>query len=487
MHPVITVVSLGPGPVDMLTLQSLHAIEHAEKLILRTAHHPCVEYLNSREISFDTLDQFYESADNFDQMHEQMAQHLWKIAKQNAIVYCVPDIQNDLSVSSLIHSKPDSAKIHFLPGISLTDYLLSRLPDSCSRDTVHSAPASQLSSVPISPAEGQLISEIDSQVMAGIIKLRLQHYYADDKKIYFFRSSISTKGTIAVIPLYELDRQKAYDHTVAVYIPPDAFLHQTVYSFDDLMRIMNLLRSDRGCSWDRKQTHASLRPYIIEEAYEAAQAIDNESPEELCEELGDLLLQVAFHSSIGESLEEFSSTDVISGISKKMIRRHPDVFTEDHSLTAEKDWEKIKSTEKGFSSRGEALKAVARALPALMRASKVQKRAADIGFDWNSPAECVYKIHEEADEVSSALHSGAHIEEEIGDLLFSCVNVARLAHLDPEELLQKAIDKFIHRFCAMENAALQDNKPLQTLTFHEMNVYWSAVKKKERNSDSFDQ
>ena len=487
MLPRITVVSLGPGPVEMMTIESLRILENAQILYLRTNQHPCASYLQSKSIPFETMDSFYESSDDFDRMHEKMALLLWQAAAKKEVVYAVMDPQHDFSIKALRQAKPHNGKITVIPGISFTDSLLARLPDEYPHDTVHTVLASRLDQVLISPAEGQLICEIDSREIAGIIKLQLLQYYSDSKTVVFFRSLVETKGTPASIPLYELDRQKTYDHTVAVYLPPDDFLHQYSYSCNDLLKIMDILRDEHGCPWDKKQTHQSLRPYLIEEAYETVQTIDDGDPDALCEELGDVLLQIAFHASIAKQAEEFLPSDISTCICRKMIRRHPDVFSHNQSLSGSRDWDRIKNDEKGFSTQGQALQSVARALPALIRAAKVQKRAADVGFDWNAPEECIYKIHEEADELSAAISAGSNIEEEIGDLLFSCVNVARLAKTDPEELLHKAADKFTERFCAMEEAALADGKPIHSLTFPEMNVYWSAVKRNEANSRKIDQ
>ena len=246
---------------------------------------------------------------------------------------------------------------------------------------------------------------------------------------------------------------------------------------------MALLRGENGCPWDREQTHQSLRKYLLEEAYEAAGAIDEEDPDHLADELGDVLLQVVFHASVGESHGEFSIGDVTTAICRKMIYRHAHIFGTDQCATAKEvadNWEKLKKAEKGLHTQGEVLADVSRSLPALTRAHKVQKKAANVGFDWDAPLEALPKVHEEAEEVRAELEAGHDPAEELGDLLFSCVNVTRLCGLEAERLLELATEKFIRRFSAMENLIKCDGKSLEGLTLSEMDVYWNQVKSAQK-------
>ena len=201
----------------------------------------------------------------------------------------------------------------------------------------------------------------------------------------------------------------------------------------------------------------------------------------MADELGDVLLQVAFQASIGAQYGTFELSDITTAICKKMIHRHRHIFGSDHCETAQDvvdNWEKIKKEERGFKTQSEVLQGVTRGLAPLMRAGKVQKKARDVGFDWDDPLEALQKVHEEADEVANAIQEkdAAHLEEEIGDLLFSCVNVSRLCGVEAETALQRATEKFVNRFTAMENAILRDGKCLKDLTLSEMDVYWNRVK-----------
>lgn len=257
------------------------------------------------------------------------------------------------------------------------------------------------------------------------------------------------------------------------------------YSLDDLMEIMSILRSPEGCPWDREQTHSSLKKYLLEEAYEVMEVIDYEEKDLLCEELGDLLLQIVYHAKIGEEDGTFTMEDVITGISKKMVSRHTHVFGDDVAETAEDvltNWEKNKKIEKGMELHAEALHSIPKILPALVRSYKVQKKAAKFGFDWKNIDGALDKVNEEVLEVKEAmeLKDKNKLHEEFGDLLFAMVNVARFLDIDPEFALQDATNKFNHRFEKMELKALSDGKTLENMALEEMDQYWEKVKKDER-------
>ena len=254
------------------------------------------------------------------------------------------------------------------------------------------------------------------------------------------------------------------------------------YSFEDFLGIMDTLRSKDGCPWDKAQTHESLRQYLIEEAYEAVDAIDNQDMDNLCEELGDVLLQIVFHAKIESEKNGFTMDDVIDGVSKKMIRRHTHIFSDDVANTPEevmRTWENNKKAEKGFETDTQAVKNVPRSLPALMRAEKVQKKAADSGFDFENINQTIEKAKEEFQEFSEALFDGkGNVEEEFGDILFSFVNIARFLKINPEFALTNAVEKFINRFEYVENTALRGGKSLSGLTQEELDYYWSQSKRK---------
>ena len=253
------------------------------------------------------------------------------------------------------------------------------------------------------------------------------------------------------------------------------------YTFEDLKEIVKKLRGEGGCPWDREQTHQSIKDCLIEEAYEAAEAIDSGIDGKMYDELGDVLLQVVFHAQIASEEGRFDMSDITNAISEKMIRRHPHVFADGsakNSVEVLEKWEEIKKEEKGEVSASETLMSVSSYLPSLTYARKVQKKAAKVGFDWDNWQEPLGKVLEETDELKEAIENGTNIEEELGDLLFSVVNVSRFAGVDPENALKKATAKFIKRFKEVESAAKAKGKNLEDMTLAEMDKLWDETKKK---------
>lgn len=251
------------------------------------------------------------------------------------------------------------------------------------------------------------------------------------------------------------------------------------YNVQDLVDIVKVLRAPGGCQWDAQQTHESIRRNFLEEAYEVAEAIDQQSTEHLQEELGDVLLQVVFHTSIEEEEGRFNLDDVANGVCQKLIFRHPHVFGDvTISSTGEilANWEELKKKEKGQSTQADAVDAVARSLPALWRAEKVQKKAAKVGFDWDSVDGAVDKLSEELDEVKEAINGHGDPAEELGDLLFAAVNVARFLKVDPEDALQAACDKFAARFRRVEEAVTAQGKQMEDMSLTELDDIWNAIK-----------
>lgn len=260
------------------------------------------------------------------------------------------------------------------------------------------------------------------------------------------------------------------------------FTIKETYQFEDLLRIMEILRGENGCMWDRQQDHHSIRRNFIEETYEVCEAIDNEDVDLLKEELGDVLLQIVFHTRIEEEKGTFNINDVADGVCKKLIYRHPHIFGDvDVSSTEEilTNWDALKQIEKDQKSATDTLNSVARSLPALIRSEKVQHKAAKTGFEWENIRGALDKVQEELDEVNRAVEGDGNLPEEIGDLLFASVNVARFANIDPEEALNKTTDKFIRRFAYVEQTATAQGKRMEDMTLRELDALWNEGKSKE--------
>ncbi|RME68296.1 MAG: nucleoside triphosphate pyrophosphohydrolase [Nitrospirae bacterium] len=253
--------------------------------------------------------------------------------------------------------------------------------------------------------------------------------------------------------------------------------------FERLLKIMEQLRSEDGCPWDRAQTHETLKSYLIEEAYEVLEALDRKDPEKIKEELGDLLFQIVFHAQIAREEGVFSMEDVLEKINQKMVSRHPHVFGQDRVNTKEEvleRWDEHKKREGKL--KDSLMEGLPRALPALLKALRAQERAERVGFDWDDTEGIFEKIKEETEELRQAIKANDHeaVFSEIGDLLFSIVNLSRHLKVNPEEALRRATDRFIERFRAMELLARDKGLSLQEMSLQEMDKLWEEVKTAER-------
>ncbi|MCQ2514203.1 MAG: nucleoside triphosphate pyrophosphohydrolase [Ruminococcus sp.] len=259
------------------------------------------------------------------------------------------------------------------------------------------------------------------------------------------------------------------------------FEFKSEYKFDDLVEIVKILRAPGGCPWDMEQTHKSIRSDVIEETYEVIEAIDNEDTELLKEELGDLMLQVVMHSQMETEQSNFNINDVCDGICKKLIIRHPHVFGDVNvNSTADvlKNWDDIKMKTKSQKTQTQAMQSVSKSLPSLMRSTKIQKKAAKVGFDWENVDGAVDKLYEEFEELKEAIANNdkANQYEELGDVLFSAVNVARFLDIDSERALYDACDKFTDRFSKVEKLATERGIDMKTASLSELDSLWDEVK-----------
>ena len=254
------------------------------------------------------------------------------------------------------------------------------------------------------------------------------------------------------------------------------------YNVKPITDVMNTLLGENGCPWDKEQTHESLRKNLLEEAHEVVEAIDSNDMVHLKEELGDVLLQVVFHAKLAEQEGQFNLNDVVDAITEKMIRRHPHIFADvkaDDAETVLTNWEEIKKKEKAGKGETESksiMNKLPPTLPALMKAEKVQQKAHRVGFDWDDIEGPKAKIVEELDEIDAAMRGDGDVEEEVGDLLFSAVNLARFAKVDPEQALNRSVQKFVTRFQAMEAKIMLDKKEFAQYTLEELDEIWDACK-----------
>ncbi len=478
----LTIVTLGTGGEFFLTRGVERALREARSVVLRTGRHPMASFLQKEALAFDTLDSLYDECEDFDTFNRAAAVKLLSLCEKNPVCYAVSDAAFDSTVSTLQRLKPRGADVLVLPGVSHADRCLAMLETASASIRLYAA--SEFLGARVSPEEPLLLMELHSRECAGECKLKLMELLPEEVGVILFRGDEQT-GTLekTELPLYELDRQPAYDHLTAVYVPAVPMEARARYDMDDLIHVMTRLRAPDGCPWDREQTYESLLPSLLEESYEYIQAVRDGDVDHMYDELGDVLLQVVFHAEIARQHGDFDIYDVTSAICRKMIERHTHIFGSARADTADQvldNWEAIKRSQRGITTHAQAMENVSTGLSPLLRASKVQHKAHKVHFDFTDAAEALSKVYEEADEVAQNLRDSADPEEELGDLLFAAVNVCRLCGKDADMALHFATNKFISRFRNMENAIKKSGKCIEDLTLSEMDVYWNVGKQGER-------
>lgn len=507
-RPLVTVVGLGPGSFGDLTLDAFQSMQNAAKVLVRTSQHPAVAGLSSHGIAFETLDAFYAEGDDFEAVYRAMvariietAQRTFSERRDAGIVYAVPGSPHvgersvELLVEVAAHAEVD---VSVLPAVSFLETVCSsagvdpfsglQVVDALSIDTTA-----------LNTSTALVVPQIYDRMVAGAVKSRLGEVYPDEHEVVLVRAVRTSNERVERMHLYEIDRATLIDHLTTLIVPAlptrvDVAGHErSATAFAELVSVMSALRSEAGCPWDREQTHESLKKYMIEETYEALDTIDQGDMDKLCEELGDVMLQTVFHAQIAKERGDFDAADVVSSIVEKLIRRHPHVFGDvevDGSEAVLRNWEKIKATERGEKGRfSRVFDSIPVALPALMRAERVQSKASKVGFDWEDFRPALAKVEEELSELHEALsgfeaesvdHVGGSsmspVREELGDLLFAVVNVARLLSIDPEDALKRTVDKFVRRFKYIEEKAASMGVSLDQMTLPEMDRIWEESK-----------
>ncbi len=478
---LLTVVTLGTGAEEYLTKGVERVLQQAQRVVLRTGRHPMKNYLDSQPIAYETLDALYDECEDFDAFNKAAAEKLFSMCRTQPVCYAVSDASFDTTVAAVQQFKPRGAKVNVLPGVSHADRCLSMIEKH--QDSVRLYTAAAFLNARVSPEEDLLLMEMHTREAAGDCKLKLMGLMPEEMDVVFISGDEETGELKSkTIPLYELDRQKKYDHLTALFVPGVDLLARTRFDMDDLMHVVARLRAPDGCPWDREQTHESLLKDLLEECYEYIQAVRDGDTDHMYDELGDVLLQVALHAQIASEHGDFNIQDVTSAIAYKMIERHTHVFGQVHAETSEdvlNNWEALKRSQRGITTHTQAMENVSTGLSTLLRAHKVQHKAHKVGFDFDTALDALAKVYEEADEVKENLLDGTDPEEELGDLLFAAVNVSRLCGKDADIALFNATNKFINRFRNMENAIKKAGKSLEDLTLSEMDVYWNAGKRDE--------
>ena len=475
----ITVIGLGPGDFGLITIDSWERMKNAQYLYFRTEKHPTVPMIKERGISFTSYDSFYEGAESFEALYEAIAKDLVKKAATEDLVYAVPGspmVAEKTVVLLREYCQQENIKLDIQPGMSFVEVLYSKLGiDPIDGMTI--IDAEDFDQLPVDMPTGLVITQVYSPQIASDTKLSLMEVFPDEYPITYIHKLGMPDESIRTIELFELDRQPDIDYLTSLYVPP--FKSKEEFDITPLKDIVHTLRSPGGCPWDIAQTHESIRTNLIEETYEVLEAIELQDPHLLCEELGDLLLQVVFHARMAEETGAFSMQEVIDEATEKLVRRHPHIFGDVQASdagAAVMAWESIKKKEK--KDRESVLDGVPMGLPALMSAQKLQHKAAKVGFDWDEIAPVWDKIKEEVEELKEAQAEGdpKHIEEELGDVLFTVVNLARFLKVDSELALMNTNRKFTKRFHYVEEKVKESGKKWSDFTLNELDELWNAAK-----------
>lgn len=501
----IIIVGLGPGRWEDLTVEAQAILDTAPAVIVRTERHPTVETLRARrpDLPLTSFDALYDRAESFAELYPLMANQALEQAAAlpvgQALVYAVPGhpLIGEESVRQLrgLAAERD-AIVRIVAGLSFVEPVCAALGlDPMQRD-LQLLDATLLADIPAAALTGAmlptvpaLVAQVYNRRVAGGLKLALSELYPDDWEITVVRwAGLPGQESIERMPLVDLDRNDRADHLTTVYVPPLPPT-EALRAPEGLRHVVAKLRAPDGCPWDREQTHQSLRTYVLEEAYEVAEVLDEwdgspEMAEKLAEELGDLLLQVYLQAEIGDEEDLFSLADVYQHITEKLIRRHPHVFGDAQVKDAAhvvRNWEAIKQRER--ENRGEAtehdsiLRKVPSSAPALYQAYELGRKAAKTGFNWPDVSGVLEKLAEEARELAEAGdESPERRADELGDVLFVLTRLADALGVQPEDALQRTNRRFRRRFAAMEERAHHEGRALDSLSLDEWLARWNDAK-----------
>ena len=477
----ITLLGLGPGNPELLTRQAWALLGVISEIYLRTRQHPVVAAFPPGLVvhSFDDL---YETGSSFEDVYNQIVGKVIELGRRpEGVVYAVPGhpfVAEATCTGIYRLARQENIPVQIIEGLSFLEPVLSALgkdllPQLSLVDALELAVARV---PPFPPGAPAIIAQIHSRFVASDIKLVLSTVYPDEHPVQLIHMAGTAEEKIEALALYEIDRSENIGLLTALYLPP---LPPST-SFEAFQEIIAHLRAPDGCPWDRKQTHQTLRSHLLEETYEVLAALDQDDPAAMREEFGDLLLQIVLHAQIASEYGEFNMAEVLHGIHSKIVRRHPHVFGDLELKDVEgvlANWEKLKAAEREEFGKSETglLDGVALALPALVQAHEYQDRAARVGFEWTAIQGVYEKLLEEVAEVKAAALPEERAAE-IGDLLFSAVNLARWLKIEPESALRVANQRFRQRFAYIEAAAKSQGKSVSDLSLDEMEALWQAAK-----------
>ena len=481
----ITILGLGPGEPQLLTRQAWDILTRAGEVYLRTRRHPTVAGLPSGLSLYD-FDELYETLDDFAAVYQAITDRIVALGKRaEGVIYAVPGhpLVGESSVQQILsRARDEELRVDLVAGLSFVEPVLSVLGID-GLEGLQLTDATELAAAhhpPLDPDRPALIGQLYGQRLASGVKLTLMNAYPEDHGITLVKAAGVVGGAATNMALYELDRGDLCDHLTTLYVPALPKGGGLPALQDTIAR----LRAPDGCPWDREQTHQSLRANLLEETYEVLASLDAEDEDKLCEELGDLLMQIAMHVQIATEEGSFRFADVIRGIDAKLKRRHPHVFgnlSVESTTDVLRNWEAIKAAERSSAHHDQELSrldGVPAILPSLARAQALGDRAARGGFDWKDLPGVLDKVSEELAELKDAEDLEARAEE-LGDLLFSLVNVARWLEVDAESALRGACNRFVERYTWMEQQARRRGLELSSLPLAEQDALWDQAKGRE--------
>ncbi|PID20413.1 nucleoside triphosphate pyrophosphohydrolase [Sporosarcina sp. P3] len=482
----ITVIGLGAGDVEQLSLGTYRLLKQADHLYIRTEEHPVVTDLRVEGLKMESFDSIYEANDAFEDVYQQIVDTLLELSTQQPITYAVPGhpLVAERTVQLLIEKeRAGEVELHIAGGSSFLDPIFTALRID-PIEGFQLLDGTDLKRDDVRMDQHILIGQVYDAFVASDVKLSLMEKYPDHHVVTIVTSAGSQDEKLTEIPLFELDRTVTLNNLTTVYVPPLLDHEQRLKEWSSFRDIIATLRGPAGCPWDREQTHESLKRYLIEESFELIQAIDEEDDNAIIEELGDVLLQVFLHAQIGEDNGYFSMEDVLEVVGSKMIRRHPHVFAQTQADTTEEvltNWQAIKDQEKTKPST--LLEGQERLASSLLTSYNYQKTAAKVGFDWPSIEGAFDKFQEEWQEFQAEVENGGPEQQldELGDVLFTIVNIARYLKISPEEAMWHTNEKFKTRFQFVEQSVKQGSGKFEDYTLDELEEFWQQAKRKEES------
>ncbi|MGM9923006.1 MAG: nucleoside triphosphate pyrophosphohydrolase [Bacillus sp. (in: firmicutes)] len=486
MKNTMRVMGLGAGDLDQLPYGIYKQLKTCGTIYTRTMDHPVIQELQQEGVEFISFDSVYEKYDTFEEVYEEISATLVRLAESADVVYTVPGhpMVAEMTVQLLLQKAKDhDFELIIEGGQSFLDALFQAVQID-PIDGFQLLDGTALSKDSLHMKQHIIIGQVYDAFTASDVKLTLMEKYPDDYEVALVTAAGSSAEEVKWLPLYELDRQAQLSNLTSVYVPPVTNEELLQKEFFKLRNVIAELRGPNGCPWDQKQTHESLKKYLLEEAYELIDAIDEDDTNQIISELGDVLLQVMLHAQIGEDEGMFSVEDVIEVLTEKMIRRHPHVFADVQVENEEevlKNWNDIKRTEAGHKERKSLLDGVEKSLPQLLIAYEYQKRAAKVGFDWDEVDAAWEKVQEELQEFREEARQGTSdqaIREEYGDILFALVNIARFHNIYPEEALHATNEKFMRRFQYIEKTLREKDLTFEDCTLEQLDEYWNEAKAK---------